>query len=93
MTTDQIEAALVRYEKLIADAWKREAQKFVPTLYHPFPDHEDAVMHVLYMIGKMREHLSDPSKIEKSMRWLGFIQGVLWVCHVATIEEMKDDNR
>jgi hypothetical protein len=35
----------------------------------------------------------DDGRLEKANRWLGFIQGVLWVCGVATIDEMRDLNR
>lgn len=30
---------------------------------------------------------------EKAMRWLGFIQGVLWSDNVKSIDDMKEDNR
>lgn len=33
-----------------------------------------------------------PEKVEKKMRWLGFIQGVLWVAGVTTIEAAKQAN-
>lgn len=33
-----------------------------------------------------------PERIEKKMRWLGFIQGVRFVTGVATIADVKRDN-
>lgn len=33
-----------------------------------------------------------PERREKAMRWLGFVQGVLWSQHVATIEQLKKMN-
>lgn len=33
------------------------------------------------------------SHTEKIMRWLGFVQGVLWATGFYSIEQMKDDNR
>jgi hypothetical protein len=30
---------------------------------------------------------------DKIMRWLGFLQGVLWMNRVYTIDELKSDNR
>jgi hypothetical protein len=33
-----------------------------------------------------------PKKLEKKFRWLGFIQGVLWMTGVQTIDESKKDN-
>ena len=35
----------------------------------------------------------DLTEIEKAMRWLGFIQGVLWICGIYTIDEMREHNR
>lgn len=31
--------------------------------------------------------------VEKGMRWLGFIQAILWYEHVCSIEEMRDHNQ
>lgn len=30
--------------------------------------------------------------MEKVFKWLGFIQGVLWIMGVYTVEELKDHN-
>lgn len=42
---------------------------------------------IIMLIGKYDEH------VEKIMRWLGFVQGVLWSTGTYTIDQMKDDNR
>jgi len=34
-----------------------------------------------------------PADLEKAMRWLGFIQGVLWSTGTRSIDEMREDNR
>jgi len=34
-----------------------------------------------------------PEKVEKAMRWVGFIQGWFWSKELFTIDEMKDHNR
>ncbi len=31
-------------------------------------------------------------RIEKAMRWLGFVQGVLWWAGIRSVEQMKQDN-
>jgi hypothetical protein len=45
---------------------------------------------------KIGEPVPDPKEIqaamEKAMRWLGFIQGVLWSTGVRTIDQMREDN-
>ncbi len=33
-----------------------------------------------------------PADLEKAMRWLGFVQGVLWSTGVRTIDQMRKDN-
>lgn len=44
------------------------------------------------MCERIREHIEN-NKIEKSMRWLGFIQGVLYSNGVLSVEELKNHNR
>lgn len=48
--------------------------------------------HLHDMIPKMRAFLAEGRR-EKVFRWLGFMQGALWVLDVYTIEEMADHNR
>lgn len=48
--------------------------------------------HVLEMIPKMRNFHWD-KQVEKAMRWLGFIQGVLYSQGIFTIDEMKNHNK
>lgn len=50
------------------------------------------VEHLLGMFPTMREFLRD-SRTEKFMRWLGFVQGVLWQRRWFTLEELKEHNR
>ena len=47
------------------------------------------------MIPQMRSmsHFSSPAEREKLMRWLGFIQGVLWKEGIFTIDELRDHIR
>jgi len=47
--------------------------------------------HLLWMCCETAVFVSD-DRIEKAMRWLGFIQGALWVMGFRTIEQMKRDN-
>jgi len=49
-------------------------------------------IHMLTMIPKMREFLKEGRR-EKTFRWLGFIQGVLWAKGVFNLEELKNHNR
>lgn len=47
--------------------------------------------HLLWMCGETAVFVRD-DRLEKAMRWLGFIQGALWVMGLRTIEQMKRDN-
>lgn len=49
-----------------------------------------ALTHALYMCMSALEFHSD--KVHKTMRWLGFVQGVFWVTGFRSIEDMKKDN-
>lgn len=47
--------------------------------------------HLLSMFQKMRQ-LAAEERTEKLMRWLGFVQGVLWVRGYYSIDELKAHN-
>ena len=48
--------------------------------------------HVAWMCTELKSpEFSDD--MEKNMRWLGFIQGILWSKGYFTIEELSDHNR
>jgi len=89
MTGDQIVAATDRYD--------RELEKEeIPVAEHPHDIvcmmRRAALAHLRTMFPKMVQFVSE-DKIEKAMRWLGFVQGVLWVCGVYTLDQLKADNR
>jgi len=49
--------------------------------------------HIRWMVNEIPKIIDQPCKKEKAMRWLGFVQGVLWLKGYYTIEEMKGHNR
>jgi hypothetical protein len=52
------------------------------------------LQHSLWMLEEMGTwNLEDPIFWEKSNRWLGFVQGLLWMTGVYTIPQMADHNR
>lgn len=52
----------------------------------------DRVRHCLDMCDEMVRHY-EKGKVEKAMRWLGFVQGFIWAKGFATIEELREVNR
>ena len=56
------------------------------------PSFLGAYAHCLGMLDKMEKFLEE-SRIEKAMRWLGFIQGVLWYTGAFSLEELMNHSR
>ena len=56
-----------------------------------FNSSEDWLSHMLYMC-EMGKGFVDLDRIDKANRWLGFLQGALWMGGLATIDEMKHWN-
>jgi len=48
--------------------------------------------HVLWMCGEVQTFLVE-GRYDKANRWLGFIQGVLWVLGIYSIPELQEHNR
>ena len=92
MTPEQVVQVATKYGKLLAE------QGF-QTVNNPFADfREGRLAHVRWMcdqiIGFAEYSVAndDRGKLEKAMRWLGFVQGVLMCYDVMTISQMKEDN-
>jgi hypothetical protein len=47
--------------------------------------------HLLYMADEV-PRIVDAGALDKAMRWLGFMQGVLWVLGASTLSELKRMN-
>jgi len=62
------------------------------TLSALLPSASQALQHCLWMCTEIPSFVKE-GREAKAMRWLGFIQGVLWATGRASIEEMKEDNR
>ena len=48
--------------------------------------------HLLNMVSLIQQFIGS-ERTEKAMRWLGFMQGALWVLGFYTLEELMDHNR
>ena len=93
MTPEQVFAVCRRYASLL-DAKGCEA------VQDPKAETQEAKLnHVRWMCDETVEFVDlflegkGQGHLDKAMRWLGFIQGVLAVSNILTIEEMKADNR
>ena len=90
MTPEQIRLACVKYERMISGA-KITPEQF-PTTVKQSVGVEDSLAHARWMCGEILSLLIQ-GKVEKAERWLCFVQGVLWVNGLSSIDEMRDDNR
>ena len=87
MTPEQVVAVIESYEGELSKlaSSERSATNIAG------PDDRTAVAHALWMCEQAKTFV--PADMEKAARWLGFIQGVLWMAGIRTIDEMRDDNR
>lgn len=70
---------------------------------HPFP-HDTAITleawksgmlsleHCHHMLDEMETFVTD-HRMDKVFRWLGFVQGVLWLNGLYALEDLKNHNR
>ena len=91
-------------ETTVVEVLDRYETRLQAHTYHPASHADQQLQHVLTMIPKMREMLRvidacleySASPVEdaapwrdKVMRWLGFVQGVLWHADFYTLDELK----
>ena len=53
---------------------------------------EATLNHLTYMVDEAVQHATH-GKFEKALRWLGFVQGVMWCMGLRTLAELRADNR
>lgn len=49
--------------------------------------------HAQHMIGYMKAWNFDAARTEKLMRWLGFLQGALWLAGLYSLNELMEHNK
>lgn len=55
-------------------------------------DKDEQLSHIFYMIGTAINFVQ-AGRYDKSFRWLGFIQGVLWANGIFSLDELKEHSR
>ena len=88
MTDQKILEVLRLYEKHVA---KMGAKK-IKADFNARPIADDDINHLATMIPQMREFIKANGR-EKVMRWLGFVQGVLWNKGEFTLNELRNHNK
>ena len=88
MTNDKVNEVLESHIKRLEDAGYQSRRYDVSAVGPVFSS--EARRHILWMAN---EALKIPAeKLEKKMRWLGFIQGVAWVVDGFSIDMLKKQN-
>ena len=88
MNVDKVNEVLA---KMVEDFERKkiEAKRFDTKAV--LPDGREARRHCHWMA---KEALSWPQeRLEKKMRWMGFIQGILWMIDGVSIEDLKKNNK
>ena len=89
MTEDQIAKAIAKYDALLQKAGVSPARYPSEKLS---PQGSEALSHARWMCQEAVGSLNKGEK-DKAMRWLCFIQGVLWMTGTSNIDGLRDDNR
>jgi hypothetical protein len=96
MTLEKVRSLVVAYRELL----DRRNPEILPAQMGDEDDLELAcllsvstrVAHYKFMCGKIVA-LMEEGTTDKAMRWLGFLQGVLWREHGLTLKELKDQSK
>ena len=102
MNPQQIITLLHHYDDLLSNAREVDPKRCVPYQHYVGVDRESENKqwaHIRWMITEMRPTLAKlridytQKDMDKMQRWLGFVQGALWTSGIATIEDLRQDNK
>jgi recombinational DNA repair protein (RecF pathway) len=83
-------------EKILEVVWryKEKLRAIIPnkSVMDTRPSHYTSLAHAAYMCDRITEFVAEGRR-DKAFRWLGFLQGVLWVNGVFTLDELANHNR
>jgi hypothetical protein len=94
MTGEKVIKALRAHDAQMVTIYM-EARARVPDITVQQPERNLVAFTTDERIGHLRWMIQETigfvhaGRLEKAMRWLGFIQGALWVLEISTIEESK----
>ena len=89
MTSEKIREVIERYRQLFeAEGIEKTDYSHEELLESP----ELGLAHCPGMLDKMLGFLEE-GRVDKAHRWLGFMQGVLWVNRMFTLDELMEHNR
>jgi hypothetical protein len=89
MKTEKIVEVLSAYRKELAGVGIGSCQL---ENYDEIPEEEVALRHITWMCEQAIE-FAETGRLEKANRWLGFIQGTLWLTGRHAVSSMREHNR
>lgn len=94
MDLDRVKAIARYYNDVLGQGQCVGARKTPPDLHVTDFKAEAhvAALHLRAMVPELIE-MADAGRTEKCMRWLGFMQGVLWRNGTFTLDELKEHSR
>ena len=96
MTREHLKRVLQDYDQHLSDLWpglveeqltRPETESKATTISHGWK-----VAHLKFMCIEAQTFV-DQNRIEKAMRWLGFLQGALWSHNHFSLEELKNHSK
>lgn len=88
MKADQYKGIIAFYRRVLQKADIEKVR--MSTDDHP-GTYEEILAHCNWMLDEMEEYLED-GRLEKVNRWLGWVQGVFFVCGIFTLDELRSHN-
>ena len=94
MTKDRIRKMAEYYGACLLgyESRKYKSDKKINFSFNDKGGREAVFGHLQFMIGEIKVFL-EQDRIEKALRWLGFIQGCLWMAGVCSIDQLREHNR
>ncbi len=95
MTKEALWEATLQTKALLTKRTHKSDQRSerMPDDFYRRPSYGEAIHHAFWMLDQLEEFVFDPNKQGKANRWLGFIQGIMFVVKVASIPELKNINK
>jgi len=87
MTPEKLKSVLVAYRELLGRGDRLEDANYYLRMN---PGRTNVIRHISWMCEEAQTFL--PRKVEKAMRWLGFVQGCLWCLSLKSLNDLRDDS-
>jgi hypothetical protein len=91
MTAEKVIEVADRYIELF-EMYGTEPKRAHPESWGIDEDGDVMATHLIWMCHEIKK-FAEENRMDKAFRWLGFVQGALWVAGEYTIEDFKGHNK